>query len=72
MYLLTLFLVFFSPGFDVYFLIASQDWEERLRYDLFCVEWDYGTLNLSSINQPSYVVNIVTDCWKYAHGDLIS
>jgi len=31
----------FSPGFIFSYLSTSQEigWEERLRYDLYCVEW---------------------------------
>jgi len=32
----------FSPGFIFSYLSTSQEigWKERLRYDLYCVEWD--------------------------------
>ena len=39
--------VVLSPGFDFCFLSTSQEigWEEHLRNDLFCVEWDVRPLN---------------------------
>jgi len=32
----------FSPGFIFSYLSTGQEigWKERLRYDLYCVEWD--------------------------------
>jgi len=32
----------FFPGFIFSYLITGQEigWKERLRYDLYCVEWD--------------------------------
>ena len=38
------FMVYYgsSPGFIFSYLSTSQEigWKERLRYDLYCVEWD--------------------------------
>jgi len=43
----------FSPGLIFSYLITGQEigWKERLRYDLYCVEWDVKPQLNQSINQ---------------------
>jgi len=50
----------FSPGFIFSYLSTGQEigWKERLRYDLYCVEWDVKPqLNQSTENTEG--LNIV-------------
>ena len=58
------------------FLVPSQTigWEERLRNDLFCVEWDvtpYSTF-LSNIQLDPLATAIVTSKFCGTQGDVIS
>ena len=48
----------FSPGFIFSYLSTSQEigWEERLRYDLYCVEWDVKPQLNKSILTPAYLI----------------
>ena len=51
-----IFLWLFLPVFDVCFLSTSQEigWEEHLRNDVFCVQWDWSwTLCCSSVYQST-------------------
>ena len=47
--LLWYIIVFFSPGFIFSYLSTGQEigWKERLRYDVYCVEWDLNSVNQS-------------------------
>ena len=54
----------FSPGFIFSYLSSGQEigWKERLRYDLYCVEWDVKpqlnqSIPSSLMKQISLIIN---------------
>jgi len=52
----------FSPGFIFSYISTGQDigWKERLRYDLYCVEWDVKPQLNQSINAQLSVHTVFT------------
>ena len=58
---LPMFMVYYVyfPGFIFSYLSTGQEigWKERLRYDLYCVEWDVKPQRNQSItNQSEWLV----------------